>query len=40
MQGVGGRDADGEERGWQPGLLQPERLLVMGTDLSERRGRL
>jgi hypothetical protein len=40
MQGVGGRDADSEERGRQPGPLRPERLLAMGAELSERRGRL
>jgi len=40
MQGVGGRDADSEEYGRGPGPLRSDRLLAMGAELSERRGRL
>jgi hypothetical protein len=40
MQGVGGRDADSEEHGRQPDPLRPERLLAMGSERSERQGRL
>lgn len=40
MRGVGGRDADSEEHGRQPGPLRPERLLAMGAELFARLGRL
>jgi hypothetical protein len=40
MQGVGGRDADSEEHGWQPGPLRPERLLAKGSERSEQQGRV
>jgi hypothetical protein len=40
MQGVGGRDADRAEHSQQPDPQQPERQLIMGSELPNRRGRL